>query len=377
VSLYKRGEFYWYKFMWNGKLIRESTRQGNDKVARKMEAAHRTALAQGLVGIRERKPAPTLAEFLKTDFLPFVEAHFADKPNTRDYYQYAADSLTSSKLGKRRIDEITSQHAAAYAATHAMWSPSTINRDLRTLRRALNLAAEWAKLDKAPKIQLARGERQRDRVLSPDEVNRYLRACPHRDWHDAALLTVATGMRPADEVCRLRWEAVELNGQGGRIRIDNAKTLAGQRVIPLKPEVYEHFGIPNPATLLRERHVAQGQPKSGWVFPRPSQSGHLTENTYKLWHAKALTALATANAKDTNAKKIDPLRAILSAAYISDLGGAAPRRICASEVGRTHIDQDNSEICSSRRKDLRGRIIATGWAQNWAHSKGACRTVGF
>ena len=47
---------YWYKFMWQGKLIRESTKQGNDKVARQMEAAHRTSLAKGEVGIREKKP---------------------------------------------------------------------------------------------------------------------------------------------------------------------------------------------------------------------------------------------------------------------------------------------------------------------------------
>src|SRR5215831_204719 len=60
MSIYKRGAVYWYKFMWNGELVRESTKQGNDKTARKMEAAHRTRLAEGLVGIRERKPAPTL-----------------------------------------------------------------------------------------------------------------------------------------------------------------------------------------------------------------------------------------------------------------------------------------------------------------------------
>ena len=47
MSIYKRGEVYWYKFMWNGKLVRESTKQGNDKVARQMEAAHRTSLAKG------------------------------------------------------------------------------------------------------------------------------------------------------------------------------------------------------------------------------------------------------------------------------------------------------------------------------------------
>jgi hypothetical protein len=52
VSIYKRGEVYWYKFMWQGKMVHESTKQGNDKVARQMEAAHRTSLAKGEVGIR-------------------------------------------------------------------------------------------------------------------------------------------------------------------------------------------------------------------------------------------------------------------------------------------------------------------------------------
>src|ERR1700682_2549780 len=65
--------FYWYKFMWKGRLIRESTKQGYDKVARSMESAHRTSLAKGEVGIRDKKTAPTLAEFLKRDFIPFVE----------------------------------------------------------------------------------------------------------------------------------------------------------------------------------------------------------------------------------------------------------------------------------------------------------------
>ena len=58
--IYKRGKVYWYKFQWNGKLVRESTKQGNDKVARQMEAAHRTSLAKGEVGIREKKRAPTM-----------------------------------------------------------------------------------------------------------------------------------------------------------------------------------------------------------------------------------------------------------------------------------------------------------------------------
>jgi hypothetical protein len=55
MSIYKRPRVYWYKFMCNGELIRESTKQGNDHKARNMESAHRAALANGLVGIGEKK----------------------------------------------------------------------------------------------------------------------------------------------------------------------------------------------------------------------------------------------------------------------------------------------------------------------------------
>src|SRR5438309_8641124 len=74
--IYKRGRVYWYKFMWQGLSVRESTKQGNDKVARQMEAAHRTSLAKGEVGIRDRKVIPTLAEFCKERFEPWVRSNF-------------------------------------------------------------------------------------------------------------------------------------------------------------------------------------------------------------------------------------------------------------------------------------------------------------
>jgi hypothetical protein len=175
--IYKRGKIYWYKFMWQGKLIRESTKQGNDKVARQMESAHRTSLAKGEVGIRERKAAPTLAEFLHQDFLPYAETKHVEKPATLRYYKTGAASLTDSILSCLRLDEINDQHAGQYAARLTHLSPSTVNCGLRTLRRALYLASEWGKLDRRPKITLAKGEHQRERVLSDEEVSRYLGAC--------------------------------------------------------------------------------------------------------------------------------------------------------------------------------------------------------
>jgi integrase len=65
--------------------------------------------------------------------------------------------------------------------------------------------------------------------------------------------------------------------------------MAGRRVIPLKPDVYAFLGIPDVVQMLRKRHAVQGQPERGWVFPRATKSGHLTVDTYKDWHATALT----------------------------------------------------------------------------------------
>ena len=86
MSLYKRGNIYWYQFKWNGELIRESTKQGNDRKARNIESAHMTAVANGLVCIRGKDAAPALVDFLKNEFVPFVQTERVSKPGTAEYY---------------------------------------------------------------------------------------------------------------------------------------------------------------------------------------------------------------------------------------------------------------------------------------------------
>src|ERR1700745_1501579 len=98
MSIYKRGGVYWYKFMWQGKLIRESTKQGNDKVARQMESAHRTSLAKGEVGIREKKAVPMLGSFLTGRILPWAEATFAaSTPKNAKWYRNESRALKEFK----------------------------------------------------------------------------------------------------------------------------------------------------------------------------------------------------------------------------------------------------------------------------------------
>ncbi len=93
MGVYKRGKIWWYKFNWNGEPVRESTKQANKRVAEQIEAAHRTALAKGEVGIREKRLVPTLRKFAEDDFLPFARSTFASKPKTLAYYEYGVKSL--------------------------------------------------------------------------------------------------------------------------------------------------------------------------------------------------------------------------------------------------------------------------------------------
>src|SRR5215469_11160823 len=117
--IYKRGKVYWYKFMWNGSVVRESTKQGNDKVARQMESAHRTGLAKGEVGIREKKPVPTLSEFIGNRFEPWARSRF-EKPSPKTWVGYYRVGLSAIKgykpLALMSLDAITSETVSGFGA---------------------------------------------------------------------------------------------------------------------------------------------------------------------------------------------------------------------------------------------------------------------
>ena len=60
MAIYKRGRVYWYQFVFDKQRVQCSTKQGNPRVARQIEAAHKTRLAKGEVGIVEKRPCKRL-----------------------------------------------------------------------------------------------------------------------------------------------------------------------------------------------------------------------------------------------------------------------------------------------------------------------------
>lgn len=312
MGLYKRGDIYWYRFVWSGELIRESTRQSNKRVAQQMEAAHRASLAKGEVGIREKKAAPTLQKFMEEDFLPFVRTTKAGKPNTVRFYENSVASLTAyAKLSSLPLDQITPEQIAGFVAYRQAGKVqvATINRDLATFRRLFNLAVEWGKVTTIlPRVRLLGGENHRERVLSFEEERKYLEAVtnighqlteaykralqgiravqrgeePRRPdaylLRDVTTLLIDCALRP-EECFRLTWQD---SIRDGAIEIHTGKGRGSRRRIPASKRVLE---------ILEMRRASA---TSEWVFPAPTKSGHIEGSTLKKQHAAALKASGVA-----------------------------------------------------------------------------------
>jgi integrase len=280
MSIYKRNKVYWYKFMWNGEMVRESSRQAGRNTARQMEGAHRAALAKGEVGIREKKAVPTLTDFISQRFEPWAEASTSAK-TWLDYYRPGIRTIQKYKpLANLRLNEITSEKAADFAAWRqsAGLQVSSVNSSLQVLRRVMRVAAQWEVIEVAPFVKMLPGERHREHVVKPDEEARYLAAAPEPLCSVAAVLT-DTGMRP-DECYRLRWESVTwTNGRNGTVLVTHGKTPAARRVLPLTARA---------KNILRSRWEAAGSPTEGWVWSAPTRSGHFEKSTLKKQHNKAL-----------------------------------------------------------------------------------------
>lgn len=307
MAVYKRGKIWWYKFNWNGEPIRESTKQSNKRTAEQMEATHKTSLAKGEVGLRDRKPAPTLKDFADQDFLPFVRSMSAGKPRTVTFYETTVGNLKGfGKLASLRLDAITPEILADFAAYRREdgMQISTINRDLATVRRMFHLAQEWGRVTTVlPRVRMLSGERQRERVLTAEEEQKYLQSAvalgreldgsyrraldgiratkrgeqPKRPdaylLRDVSTILLDCGLRP-EECHRLKWE----NIRDGAVEIFTGKRKASRRRIPASARVL---------SILDMRRTASG---SDWIFPADTHSGHIETGTLKKPHAKALTA---------------------------------------------------------------------------------------
>jgi len=280
MSIFKRGTTYWYHFLYEGQHIQRSTKQGNPRVARQIEAAYRTALAKGEVGITERKKIPTFKAAM-ADFLKWSKQAHQMAPSTSERYRYSSLALLSF-FGDKSLDKITPEEVERYKTTRAaefktvrgknkkrvqttqLLRPATVNRELACLRAMFNHAIKCELPLRNPISKTAakvlREDNEQTRVLTYDEQAKYLAKATPVLW-DVATLMLETGMRP-EEVYRIQPANVYL--AENNLFNPYGKTKAARRRIKLTEPAKSILTLRMKAAAAR----AAGDKDSGaFLFP--------------------------------------------------------------------------------------------------------------
>lgn len=286
MAIFKRGRVYWYHFWFKDQHIQRSTRQGNPRVARQIEAAHRTRLAKGEVGIEEQKPAPTLKDFSQR-FADSIQTRCAEKPRTILFYSEKLKRLLEFEpMANARLDQIDEELIANYIQhRRKLVSPGSVNREMATLRLALRLAHEWKITNRVPRIRKLPGERVREFVLSPAQERLYLEKAS-QPLQDVALLMLDTGLR-VGEALALEWGDIHLEPVGGArygyLHVKEGKSKNARRNVPLTGRV---------RAMLKSR---SDDKRSSWLFPGkrpgPFQVNSLTHQHEKLRRDKDMVEM--------------------------------------------------------------------------------------
>lgn len=298
MGVYKRGKKCWYAFKWTVKhpdgtkehfRIQRPARTGNKDEARTIERDHHSALGQGKVhpldpwpvAVAVARPTITVKEFSK-EFLEHAELH--TKGGTKRFYSECLDRILGfSPIAYMPLNRVTVQAINGYAKWRKDQksgnSIASINAELRTIRRMLKLAEEWAYIEKAPRVHELPGQKPRERVISFEEEALYLaNATPN--LKDAAILAVDTGVRPDSELFTLEWRNVHLEPSTqephGFIHIEKGKTKDARRNIPLTERAER---------VLKARLLARKD--SPYVFPGAGKCGHIVSMQHP--HDQAIT----------------------------------------------------------------------------------------
>ena len=229
MGIYRRGEFWWYEFVFHGQRIRESTNTSNKEVAARIERERRRSLELGAAGLQESN-RPLLFTIAARKWLEIKKPHWS--ANTARIEITNIEHL-KPHFAKLLLTDVKADDISRYQAkrTKEGASPKTINNEVDTLRAILKKHRLWANLQ--PDVRRLKIREEVGRALSHDEWHRLMTACRRnhsRSLYPAVLLSIHTGLRNA-ELRHLRWRQIDLIE--GQLTVGKSKTEGGEgRVFP-------------------------------------------------------------------------------------------------------------------------------------------------
>lgn len=259
MAVFKRGNRYWYAFVFNGRRIQESTKQANLQAARVIEAARKTQLAKAEVGIKDQPKLGhlTVGELLDRKWASYQQGGMDSKANRSQIKKAKA------YFGTKTADALTEEVLNAYIDRRkaAGEANATVNR----LTDLVRSAYREAKLPAPACKHLAERDNARTGFFSPTE---FAAIYAHlEDWlKDYTLFASLTGWR-SGSISDLRWEAVDL--EEGEVNLHGEFTKNGEPLkLPLEGELAE---LISRRRELRGVKTASGRKISALVFHREGE----------------------------------------------------------------------------------------------------------
>lgn len=194
--------------------------------------------ADPMADLARRRAVPTLAEFARDRYLPFVEENLRSASDIEAYLR----KRILPAVGRKALDEITQDDIVTLRRRliDDGLAPATVNRHLATVRRMFNLAARWELYEgknPAASPNMLR-ETGRDAYLDAAQTQALFRALAddHSEDSAAALALIAVTGARKNEVLHARWEHVDL----GRCMLTVPLSKSGRpRHIALSPHAVQ------------------------------------------------------------------------------------------------------------------------------------------
>jgi integrase len=206
----------------------------------------------------------------------YIERHASKKRSGREDVRLLKGSPHKKRTGKkphvplvtrwgsRKVKEITRRDVRDLIDDVGARAPIMANRVLALVRKMFNFGIErdWLEVNPCHMVKRAAAERQRDRVLSEDEIRKVWKALDEEDAIIAAVfrLRLMTAQR-GGEVLGATWDEIDLATGWWTIPAARSKNGLAHRV-PLSSQAVK---VLKALRLLTE--------DSSWVFPSPKKQG--------------------------------------------------------------------------------------------------------
>jgi integrase len=262
VGVFKRGEYWWVDYRYNGRRIRESTGLTSKKRAEQLLAKRKAEVFEGRFTLSGVKPGPLFSQFAD-HYLENYSAH------NKKLQSHRRDAVIAEHLksffGAKRLNAITPMLVDHYKnnRSKAGAAHATVNRELACMKHMYTIAMrdKLATSNPVKAVRFFRVDNEVTNVLSPKDERLLLReAAPH--LQRIIICGLDTGLR-LGEILSLKWKHVDV----GRGIIRAEKTKSGKtREIPITQRLRK---------LLKKGNGEYEE----HVFPGPRGNGLTTVRT--------------------------------------------------------------------------------------------------